>query len=530
MPDEANVTFEVIAADVASQIFLVDGNFHLVGRGVGRAEFSAPPGIYKIKNRSGHTDFECMIVVRRGMAAITLDPVSVNSAIPLAGSTRTHEYHMAAASGAASAPDLSLGTGSGIIIIARQWSAQAPRSASTPPGNPARGLSLVDASGAVVADVAALTHVVGTLDPIVTLNVALSPGVYGLHLRRSDGTLVSQTVIASAGWQTCVYLLIDSATEDENARVDLVNAAITIAPLGAPFTPDDAGLRSEEIARGALAASRDVVSDAVRAQFTSADATPMLSLVGAHLLLRHAKKVAASSTIAPADELAGVRGIVTRLRSQLGAHPDVEALACAAGLADPGYVCDVPPMLRASWPMVLDASIGRPSAIPVDSITGHAAERIWGEGAWLQWLERGPIDAVNRTALWQARARELVSAVGTARDQLTVDRLPGSLAAVAAPAAVAGPTDETDAATHSLSRKSIEIATSVVHTTRNLFVSRVRTPFPATTTGATTSPPASAAEFGRARNLLTSDHRARLVKELGVPLSKIDAWLESAKE
>ena len=66
MPDDPKVTFEVIAADVASQLFLVDGNFHLVDRGVGRAEFSAPPGIYKIKNRSGHTDFECMIVVRPG--------------------------------------------------------------------------------------------------------------------------------------------------------------------------------------------------------------------------------------------------------------------------------------------------------------------------------------------------------------------------------------------------------------------------------------------------------------------------------
>ena len=530
MPDDPRVTFEVIAADVASQIFLVDGDFHLVGRGVGRAEFSAPPGIYKIKNRSGHTDVECMIVVKPGMPAIILDPVSVHSAIPLAGSTRTHEYHMAVASGAATAPNLTIGTGSGIVIIARQWSAKAPRIASTPPDNPARGLSLADAAGALVADVAALTQIGGTRDPIVTLNVALSPGVYRMHLRRRDGTLVSQTLIASAGWQTCVYLLIDNAAADEHARVDLVNAAITIAPLGAPFVSDDAGLRAEEIARGALAASHDVVSDAVRAQFTSSDAPPMLSLIGAHLLLRHAKKVAASRTAQRADEMAGLGGIVQRLRSQLGAHPDVEALASAAGLADPAYVFDVPPMLRASWPLVLEASIGRPSAIPVDSITGHAAERIWGEGVWLQWLERGPRDAVNPTALWQARARELVSAVGTARDQLTVDRLPGSLAPVAAPAAVAGPTNEKDAATHSLSRKSIEIATSVVHTTRNLFVSRVRTPFPATTTGATTSPPASAAEFGRARNLLTSDHRAQLVKELGVPLSKIDAWLESAKE
>ena len=530
MPDDPKVTFEVIAADVVSQIFLVDGNFHLVGRGVGRAEFSAPPGIYKVKNRSGQTDVECMIVVKPGMAAITLDPVSVNTAMPLAGSTRTHEYHMAVASGAGTAPNLSIGTGSGIIIIARQWSAQVPRNASAPPDNPARGLSLVAASGAVIADVAALTHVVGTLDPIVTLNVALSPGIYRLHLRQGDGTLVSQTVIASAGWQTCVYLLIDSAIEYENARVDLVNAAITIAPLGAPFTPNDAGLRAEEIARGALAASHDVVSDAVRAQFTSADATPMLSLIGAHLLLRHAKKAAASGTIERVDEIAGVSGIVARLRSQLCAHPDVEALARAVGVADEAYVFDTPPMLRASWPLVLDASIRRPSAIPVDSITGHAAERIWGEGAWLHWLERGPQDAVNRTALWQARARELVSAVGTRGGPLTADPFAGSLATVAAPTAVAGASGGTTDAPRSFSRKSIEIAESVVHSTRNIFVSRVRTPFPALVTAAKANQPASAADFGRARGLLTPDHRAQLVKELGVPLSKIDAWLESAKD
>jgi hypothetical protein len=49
------ISFSVEAADSGTELFLIDGRFKLVKRGIGRETFSVPPGIYKIKARSGKT-------------------------------------------------------------------------------------------------------------------------------------------------------------------------------------------------------------------------------------------------------------------------------------------------------------------------------------------------------------------------------------------------------------------------------------------------------------------------------------------
>ena len=123
--------------DAAAELFLIDGDFRLVKKGVGSQSFEVPPGIYKIKCRSGRHAYEQMVVVRDGMAAVQLERVMVNSSMPLEGSMRTHEYHMSAAGNAESGPKVSVGTGSGIIIVARQWTSQNPPSDRPPLPNPA---------------------------------------------------------------------------------------------------------------------------------------------------------------------------------------------------------------------------------------------------------------------------------------------------------------------------------------------------------------------------------------------------------
>jgi hypothetical protein len=45
MSDPATVEFEVVAADTATEIFLIDGHFSLVSKAIGRGTFSVPPGI-----------------------------------------------------------------------------------------------------------------------------------------------------------------------------------------------------------------------------------------------------------------------------------------------------------------------------------------------------------------------------------------------------------------------------------------------------------------------------------------------------
>ena len=153
MSDPKLVTFEIAAADTGSEIFLIDGDFRLVKKGIGRETFSVRPGIYKIKNRSGRTTTERMIVVREGMSTVNLDSVLLNSAMPLLHSAKTHESHMNAARQAGASFALSPGSGSAIVIVARQWTGPVPTSSNAVPPNPARGMTLLDMAGGVVADV-----------------------------------------------------------------------------------------------------------------------------------------------------------------------------------------------------------------------------------------------------------------------------------------------------------------------------------------------------------------------------------------
>jgi hypothetical protein len=464
-------------------------------------------------------------MVREGLSTITLDPVRIGSAMPLLNSAKTHEYHMSAAHGAASGPSLSRGTGSNIVIVARQWTGQTPRASQVAPPNPARGLTLLDRTSAVVADVAALTTVIGTLDPIVTLNVEVTPGPYRLSLTRPDGRRVEQTVIACPGWQTHAYLLVDGTVEDEAARVDLVNGAITLRRHGQGFNPDDAGLRAEEIARGALCDSHHILSNTIRAQLTSPAASPMLALVGAHLLIheandereRLAHEPGGKSTVGDGNQ-AALRTIVENLRTAVGKHPDVEAIATVAGNLDPDFIFDIPPMLRASWPLILDVSVNRPAAIPSDSATAHAAERIWGEGTWLQWLEGGPNDGVDRAALWQAKAREILGSIGAAAGVP-----PGSAGEPAMAAMTVAAATASGVTTQSVVAANVETFLRTAQT----FLRRTRTPFP-DLTEITPSPaePRPVTDIRQASAQLTAEQRAQLARQVGIPLSKVNAWIE----
>ena len=526
MPEPKSVRFEIAATDGAAAIYLINSAFQLVKKGIGRETFSVPPGIYKVKNRCGRTVDERLIVVREGMSDLKLGPVRVSSALPLRDAARTHEYHGSAAGAAARTTDLSHGSGSHLVIVARQWTGPAPRASQLPPPNPARGLSLLDAGGTLVADVAALTRVSGTLDPIVTLNVELSPGPYRLSLARADGRRVEQTVIAAPGWQTHVYLLVQGTVEAEAARVDLVNAAITLQQPGWSFDPADTGLRAEEIARGALQESHNILAPAVRQQFTDSAAAPMLALFGAHLLIREARDAAERLADEPGTEPAVVdqnrpelRAIVANLRAALGTHPDIEAVAVAAGNPDPGYRLDAPPMLRASWPLLLELSAARPGAIPADSAAAFAAERIWGEGTWLQWLAAGPETGVDRAALWQEKARQVLASFGPP-------------AAAGAAGAIALDLPITGMATGLppvLPRSPVAGAAGMVfRSAKRIFTERVRTPFPTEKFKPSRAEPMRATGLRRPRAALSDEQRAQLVKQLGVPLSRIDAWIEQS--
>jgi hypothetical protein len=506
------VSFDVVAADPGTELFLVDGSLALVKRGVGRETFSVRPGIYKIKARCGKAARETLIVVREGMPAMQLDPLLLVSPMPLAASAKTHEYHMSAAHDAAILPTLTVGQGSAIVIVARQWTApSAPPGAVASAPNPARGLTLRDMSGAPIADVASLASATHGFDPCAALHVALDPGAYRLTLARSDGRRIEQILIACAGWQTHVYLLLDDRRLDDDARPDLVGGAISMRHPSEGFEPADPRLRLEEIARGALSENRKILSPDLRAQVTSTGASPMLALLGAHLLIREAqeakarKKDGADEGTGVVDNRPAVREIVENLRAAIGPHPDVEAIAIGAGNPDPGYLFTAPPLLRASWRLLLEASVQQPNLLPAGSFGARVAERVWGEGPWLIWLDPDAPDTVDRAALWQTTARVVLSQQGA-------PPVAGDVASQ--PHGTAAPS------------RSPTLVGRVFRALRWLVTRRARQPFPDLRhAGLSAVPERIAVDLSAAAAALSEDQRAALVKRLGVPMSSIDAWL-----
>jgi hypothetical protein len=516
MPDATLVTFDVVAADAGAEIFLIDGNFKLVKRGIGRETFSVPAGIYKIKNRSGGATVERMIVVRDGMKTVELEPVLLSSAMPLRHSTKTLAHHIDAARRAGEVADLTHGSGGAIVIVVSKWtppSESAPAAPLPNESNPARGLKLLDLYGELVVDVERSAKVHGEQDPSATLHVALDPGAYRLALVYEDGSRIDQTLIVSAGWQTQIYLLVDENAGRGFGYADLINGAITIRKPQEKFEPDDARLRAEEIARGALQGARKILSDELRAQIVRPDASPMLALFGAHLLIREARRESEQKANALADDskaearLEALRRIVDNLRSSIGIHPDVEAIATFAGNADPNYVFRAPPMLRPAWPLFLSASVQRPSSVPADSLPAVIAERIWGEGPWLMWLAADANDKIDRAALWHRKALELLIAFGTRNRAKTVG----------------------------IDAKAIDASLSLTGRAAAAFLPRAqaflrrrtRTPFPRLEELLTHAVEQKVEDDLKLyASKLTNEQREDLVMRLGVPLSRVDSWLD----
>jgi hypothetical protein len=524
------VTFTVEAGDGSTELFLIDGRFRLVKRGIGRETFAVTPGIYKIKARSGKTVVEKMVVVQAGMNPVRLDPISINSAMPLLHSSKTHEFHIQAARDA-TMPSRTMrhGAGSAIVFVVRRWTARQPGTRLTP--NPARGLALRGMNGAVIVNIDEQTSSSDTFDPCVTLHIAVSPGTYRLSLTYENGRRVEQALVACQGWDTHVYLLSDNHADIRQARADLVNGAITMRRAGDGFREDDPALRAEEMARLALVNDRKILSDEFRAHITRRDCSPMLALIGAHLLIREAQRAKDTTDEMPAavDNRPAVRTIVDNLRASIGEHPDVEAIAIGAGNPNPAYVFLMPPLFRASWQLLLKASVQRPELVLSGSFGAHIAERVWGEGSWLLWLDPGRAELIDRSSLWQAKAREVLSGLD-AEEAAAVDGRAASAPSPTMPT-VPIPTASIPADVGAGLARPLSLvlgmAAALLPRLKSLLASRTRTPFPDLQRDlrrAAVSRPTI--DLAALRTRLSEDQRRALVKAVGVPMSSIDAWLD----
>jgi hypothetical protein len=378
----SDYTLTVRAADAAAEIAAFDGSLNSVAKGVGELRAELPRGIYKIRVRVGPS-FEEQLVSLDQDRQLTIGALAFASPIPLAGTSRSHEYHQSAAVDCSRTTRATFGSGASILVFAREWSVTGDRSQS----NPAAGLTLCSEAGeplAVVADQAEL-HTQG--DASAGWRADVAPGAYRLRLVFSDGSGLERPLFATPGMQTQIFLLQrDQTLRDGKTerRADLATATVTISPRQW-FNPQDRRTRLSELASYALTQSRRILSDAVLSEILDEKfEDPMLGLLGAHLILH--------------DDPGDLRDNPTRLRQfqivtqnlqrLLGPdHPDLRALWWRRG--DTSSIGDGRlhslPMLRRSWDLAVSESFKNPEAIALQGPSSGAVVGILPTAPWLLW-------------------------------------------------------------------------------------------------------------------------------------------------
>jgi hypothetical protein len=272
-----------LSADPGAELFLLDDNMDLVARGIGNLSASVAPGVYKAKVRLGSALREELISLRHKPVAKDYRGLAFASPVPLAGTSRTHEYHMESARLESGQIHVSIGKGSKLFLFSRDWT---PQSVQSDPGhNPAQGLILRDIGGNELVNVEKTSVFRSQGDPCAACSIELPPATYRLGVTLSNGDTYEQTVTTSPGWRTDIFMLQRQGRATRpGKRPDLSGAAISMSQA-LTFDPSNPETRLLETARLAVANRRPVLEGELEGMLRSKFTNPMLGIFGAHLIL-----------------------------------------------------------------------------------------------------------------------------------------------------------------------------------------------------------------------------------------------------
>ena len=380
-PKRPSVPITIRAGDPGTEIFLIDSDLQRIAQAVGVLNTEQPAGLYQVKLRAGTNIHEDLVKVGKTPFKKSYPPLAISSPVPLKDTTKTHEFHVSNAEAHSKVQHVDKGSGSFIYLFARDWTSKTPgegeTASSEPYVHPARGLKLIDKSGVELIDFENQSAAELKWDPWAACNVKIDPGSYILRLHAPDGSVWERTLVASPNWQTQCFLL--QRCFGESKGPDLAGATVLLRQPDLGFATGDSEVRLVELARLALINERPILSNEVEDLLTRKFDNPMLGIFGAHLLIELEK------SRGRAYEAGLLQQVVEKLRDLLkDPHPDVEALACKAGLQDLNYKFAMPPMLRRSWALMTHAS-SESDVIPPDSLNTRIYDRLLAAEPWLVW-------------------------------------------------------------------------------------------------------------------------------------------------
>lgn len=388
MPLSAKVHLVAEAADMATEVVLINHELRRIASGVGKLEGKFEPGFYKLKFVAGGQSEEKLVELdaEKGPVRIEAPPVRFESAVPLADSDAPADQVEAAAEQSKQV-HVRFGAGGRLFLFARDVKGREET-------EPWRGVSVSTPAGRQLFDLEtegfrSAASVCGAV------TASLEPGLYVLSVDTRVWGVQQMPVVVSPDWQTQVFLaartLERSApggdmVERSARRADLFTASISMVCEERGFEPKRSSARLVEIARRSLERGRNIVQEGeLREMLRGKFEDPMLGLLAGHLLL-----------LSPKPDLDLLHEVVGNLhRLGLAEHPDLRALELALG--PPAGIFDLPPMLRASWHRIVAASATATDLIPEGSPAFRIAPRVIGNAAWLVWRRPGPAEERRTT-------------------------------------------------------------------------------------------------------------------------------------
>jgi hypothetical protein len=159
-------------------------------------------------------------------------------------------------------------------------------------------------------------------------------------------------------------------------RADLAGGAVIMSRSG-KFQPNDDLARLTALTSYALTQHRKIMSEELRRVLTAKFEEPILGLFGAHLIARDY-----------AEDHGLFDKVLDNLSILLGEeNPDLRALALrrSTGPGRPFEEFPSVPMLRASWDLIVEATIRERGIVPVNSPAGTIASSVLPSFPWLTW-------------------------------------------------------------------------------------------------------------------------------------------------
>lgn len=363
-----------VSSGPLAEISVLDGSMNTVAQSVGELTKELSPGLYKVRVRNGPALEEELVSLDKDRSIDVKTP-PIYSPIPLEGTTRSHEYHMAHAAYASSNPKFDFGQGSGLFVFCREWSTNGT---GTSP-NPAAGLSITDEKGKQLSDLGLTADVERSGDPSAAWCASVAPGAYRLRFTAPNGSSTERALFASPDMQTQIFILLapDGSTPNGAPLPDVAGGAVALSRTYS-FNPQDRRTELGEIARYALTQKRRILTDGLRREIVDVKFDdPMLGLLGAHLVLRDEP-----------ENTALFEAVTRNLLTLVGPdHPDLRVLCMRRSTPIPEVprALDTPPMLRASWDLAVAASLEDSNSFPEAGSVMEIAEWIVPTGAWLVW-------------------------------------------------------------------------------------------------------------------------------------------------